>query len=153
MRSMTHSVKFMVALTAVSGAFVAGLDAGLTYNTWPMMADRWIPTDIWARTPKWVNIFENPTTTQFDHRWLGQMTGALILALWLVCQKNKARLPRRVQLAAHALGVAAIAQIALGISTLIHFVPTALAVTHQSGSLVLLSAALWLSHSLRRLPK
>lgn len=49
---------------------MAGLDAGLTYNTWPKMADRWIPSDLMAYKPKWSNIFENPTTVQFDHRIL-----------------------------------------------------------------------------------
>jgi len=49
---------------------VAGLDAGLVYNTWPMMADRWIPSDLFALTPKWKNIFENGTTAQFNHRHL-----------------------------------------------------------------------------------
>lgn len=53
-----------------SGAFVAGLDAGLVYNTWPMMADRWIPTDLVTLTPKWKNIFENGTMAQFNHRHL-----------------------------------------------------------------------------------
>ena len=52
----------------LTGAFVAGLDAGLVYNSWPKMADRWIPDDILAMTPKWKNIFENATTVQFNHR-------------------------------------------------------------------------------------
>ena len=46
------------------------MDAGLVYNTWPKMADKWIPDDLWAISPKWKNIFENPTTAQFDHRLL-----------------------------------------------------------------------------------
>lgn len=52
------------------GAFVAGIEAGLVYNSFPKMADRWIPSDIGALTPKWRNITENPTTTQFNHRIL-----------------------------------------------------------------------------------
>ena len=54
----------------LTGAFVAGLDAGLTYNTWPKFADRWIPSDLFAMSPKWKNIFENATTVQFNHRHL-----------------------------------------------------------------------------------
>ena len=54
----------------VSGAFVAGLDAGLVYNTYPKFADRWIPTDLFSFTPKIRNITENPTTVQFNHRHL-----------------------------------------------------------------------------------
>ena len=53
-----------------SGAFVAGLDAGLVYNTYPKFADRWIPTDLFSFTPKIRNITENPTTVQFNHRHL-----------------------------------------------------------------------------------
>ena len=52
------------------GAFVAGLDAGLVYNSFPKMADRWIPSDLFALEPKWKNFFENPTATQFVHRIL-----------------------------------------------------------------------------------
>ena len=53
-----------------TGAFVAGLDAGLVYNSFPKMADRWIPSDLFALEPKWKNFFENPTTAQFVHRVL-----------------------------------------------------------------------------------
>lgn len=49
---------------------MAGLDAGLVYNTWPMMADRWIPSDLVTLTPKWRNIFDNGTMAQFNHRHL-----------------------------------------------------------------------------------
>jgi cytochrome c oxidase assembly protein subunit 15 len=54
----------------IAGAFVAGLDAGLVYNSYPKMADKWIPEDIMAFTPKVRNITENPTTVQFNHRLL-----------------------------------------------------------------------------------
>ena len=49
---------------------MAGLDAGLVYNSYPKMADRWIPDDIMAYSPKVRNITENPTTVQFNHRML-----------------------------------------------------------------------------------
>lgn len=52
------------------GAFVAGLDAGLVYNSFPKMAGRWIPEDILAMSPNIKNFFENPTTVQFQHRLL-----------------------------------------------------------------------------------
>lgn len=52
------------------GAFVAGLDAGLVYNSFPKMGERWIPDDLLAFSPMAKNIFENPTTVQFDHRIL-----------------------------------------------------------------------------------
>ena len=49
---------------------MAGLDAGLVYNTYPKFADRWLPTDLLAMTPKWKNMTENTTTVQFNHRHL-----------------------------------------------------------------------------------
>jgi len=52
------------------GAFVAGLDAGLVYNSFPKMAGAWIPDDILSFSPKITNFTENPTTVQFDHRLL-----------------------------------------------------------------------------------
>ena len=52
----------------MTGAFVAGIDGGLTYNSWPKMADKWIPDDLFSKTPKWRNFFENSTMTQFNHR-------------------------------------------------------------------------------------
>lgn len=56
-----------------TGAFVAGLDAGLIYNSFPKMADKWIPDDILAFSPALRNFTENPTTVQFDHRILVRM--------------------------------------------------------------------------------
>ena len=50
------------------GAFVAGLDAGLVYNSFPKFAGRWVPDDLFALSPKWKNLFENATTVQFNHR-------------------------------------------------------------------------------------
>jgi len=57
-------------LCAASGAFVAGLDAGLVYNSFPKMGGQWIPEDLFAMSPKPKNLSENPTTVQFNHRLL-----------------------------------------------------------------------------------
>ena len=51
-----------------AGAFVAGLDAGLVYNSYPLMAGRFIPEDMFALSPVLSNFTENPSTVQFDHR-------------------------------------------------------------------------------------
>lgn len=62
--------QFLLTPCIYIGAFVAGLEAGLVYNSFPKFADRWIPSDIAAINPWWKNMFENPTTTQFNHRLL-----------------------------------------------------------------------------------
>ena len=63
----------------LTGAFVAGLDAGLVYNSFPKMGENWIPDDILAFAPKWINFTENPTTVQFDHRVLVRNPGSFNL--------------------------------------------------------------------------
>jgi len=63
-------VKYVPTKRFHLGAFVAGLDAGLVYNSFPKMADKWIPDDILAYEPVASNFTENPTTVQFDHRIL-----------------------------------------------------------------------------------
>uniref|UniRef100_A0A1B6D8M1 Cytochrome c oxidase assembly protein COX15 homolog n=2 Tax=Clastoptera arizonana TaxID=38151 RepID=A0A1B6D8M1_9HEMI len=152
-RALAHGCKGMVFLTAISGAFVAGLDAGLVYNTFPKMADRWMPDDILALSPMLKNFTENPTTVQFDHRILGISTLSLISGMWLLSKRRK--LPPRAYAAANAIAAMAWMQVGLGITTLLTYVPVSVAALHQSGSLVLLSLAVWLTHELKhvKLPK
>lgn len=90
---------------------MAGLDAGLVYNSFPKMADKWIPDDILAFSPKIVNITENPTTVQFDHRVLGTTTLALITGLWWLSRRRV--LPRKAYIAANALLLAGYLQVRL----------------------------------------
>ena len=56
------------------GALVAGLDAGLTYNTWPLMDGKWIPNGLATLSPAWLNFFENITMVQFQHRAMAVFT-------------------------------------------------------------------------------
>ncbi|KAM4703473.1 heme A synthase COX15 isoform 2-T2 [Rhinophrynus dorsalis] len=151
LRKFTHWTTGLVFLTALSGAFVAGLDAGLVYNSFPKMGDRWIPDDLLAMSPTFKNMFENTTTVQFNHRILGISSVTAITALYFY--SRKVPLPRRARLALNSLLAVAYLQVTLGISTLLLYVPTSLATTHQSGSLALLSMAIWLMNELRRLPK
>lgn len=141
----------LVFLTALSGAFVAGLDAGLVYNSFPKMGERWIPDDLLAFSPTLKNFFENPTTVQFDHRILAISSLTAITGLYMFSRKMV--LPRRAKIAISLLTAMAYSQVALGISTLLLYVPTPLAATHQSGSVALLSLAIWVLAELRKMPK
>ena len=151
LRIMAHMSKAFVFVTAMSGAFVAGLDAGLIYNSFPKMGIHWMPPEILQMTPKWKNFFENSTTVQFDHRILGTSTLAVILSTWTMSRFTA--LPRRARLAANCLMAMALLQVYLGVTTLKHYVPIPLASAHQCGSLVTLSFALWLSHELKNVKK
>ncbi|XP_053997532.1 cytochrome c oxidase assembly protein COX15 homolog isoform X1 [Hylaeus anthracinus] len=148
-RMLVHSTKGIVFLTAMSGAFVAGMDAGLIYNTFPKMADKWLPDDLLAISPTWKNFTENPTAVQFDHRLLGIVTLSLITFIGIASRNH--RLPGNAKKAIAAVLCAGYLQVLLGISTLLHHVPLALAATHQSGSLLVLSTMIWLCHELKYL--
>ncbi len=131
----------LVSLTILAGAFVAGLSAGLTYNTFPLMDGRVVPVGYGFQQPWIMNWFENPAAVQFNHRLLGVLTVVAAFALWLY--------GRRLELAATArraldwLALAALAQVALGVATLLAVVPVWLATLHQGGAIVLLSLAIW----------
>ncbi|CAG0881347.1 unnamed protein product [Darwinula stevensoni] len=150
-RAASHAVKGLVFLTAVSGAFVAGLDAGLVYNSFPKMADRWIPSDLLAMSPTAKNFTENATTVQFDHRILGTLSLASVTGLWFA--SRRLQLPGKARAAATTLLAVGWSQVILGIHTLILFVPTWCASLHQLGSLLTISSAVWLTHELKWVKK
>ena len=134
-------------VTMMSGAFVAGLKAGTIYNTFPLMGDSWIPPGIWSMTPAWLNVFENPATVQLNHRVIAIATFLAIVALWAVARRGPLAGVQRAWL--DAVLVAAVVQVALGISTLLLGVPVALAALHQAGAMVLLTVLLCLAYEAR----
>jgi heme a synthase len=131
----------VLAITIVSGAFVAGLRAGFVYNTFPLMAGQWVPDGLLHLEPVWRNWFENPATVQFTHRLLGLGTFALVLFLW--ARALRMPLSPAQRLAFHGLGAATLLQVTLGIKTLLMYVPVSLGAAHQGGAVVLLSAVLF----------
>jgi cytochrome c oxidase assembly protein subunit 15 len=146
----SYALTALIAVTILSGGFVAGLKAGWIYNTFPKMGDDWIPPGLMALDPLLRNLTENMTTVQFDHRLLAIATFLTIVIYW--AKARKSALPPRAAKASNALLHTAALQIALGISTLLLSVPTFLAAAHQATALLLLTAAVFLSHSLRKVP-
>lgn len=146
-----HGILTLTFLTVIAGAFVAGLDAGLVYPTFPKMDEYWIPPEYSSLKPWYKNFFENPAAVQFNHRVLGLTTTASILAFSVASLTVK--LGRRAAVARNLLAAMVIVQTTLGIGTLLYNVPVHMAAAHQAGSLALLSFALWLGFNLRRVPK
>ncbi|MCP4329819.1 MAG: heme A synthase [Alphaproteobacteria bacterium] len=138
---------FLVFVTLVSGGFVAGLDAGLAYNTFPLMGDAVVPEAYFAMEPAIVNVFENIAAVQFNHRLLAIVTLAATLAY--VCFAGIYGIEGRARALAAAIAIFACIQVGLGIATLLLFVPLPLAVAHQAGALVLFTLAVWLVVELR----
>ncbi|HVZ69952.1 MAG TPA: COX15/CtaA family protein [Rhizomicrobium sp.] len=121
------------------GALVAGLHAGLIYNTWPSMDGRVFPEGAFFSQPRWINFFENAGLAQFDHRIGAYLVALLAIAIWLAGSKF-AGWARKTE---HILLVLTAFQIVLGILTLLHQAPIALSALHQITAAALFSAAVW----------
>jgi len=139
----------LLSITVVWGAFVAGLDAGFAYNTWPLMADEFAPPEMWNLSPAWVNFLENTATVQFTHRWLAIATAVTIVSYaWRIVQR--AGLPEAARQAAWWLAAGVCGQVLLGITTLLLAVPVALGAAHQGGALIVIALLIRSLHTLRR---
>ena len=141
-------ISALVFVTTLSGGFVAGLDAGFSYNTFPLMEGELLPGGLFALDPVFVNFFENVATVQFTHRVLALAVLAAAAAIWVVARR--ARQERRRRLAASVMAAVAAIQVGLGISTLVFVVPVPLAAAHQAGAMLLFCVSLWVVHESRR---
>lgn len=146
---VTHTLVLVIAVfvTMMSGAFVAGLKAGFTYNTFPLMAGKLVPDGMWSMEPVYLNFFENVTMVQFNHRVLAIATFFAIFAVWFGARRLD--LPRGTRLWLHGTALTALIQVVLGISTLVLRVPVSLAALHQAGAMALLTVLLCLAYEAR----
>jgi cytochrome c oxidase assembly protein subunit 15 len=140
------AIMLLVLVQILLGALVAGLKAGASYNTWPLMDGRLVPDGLGAMDPWYLNLFENALTVQFNHRLVAY---ALVLAtLWHVWTLRGTR-DSRVRLTTAALAAAMLTQAALGIATLLGQVPLALGLAHQAGAAAVFGLAVWHLYALR----
>jgi cytochrome c oxidase assembly protein subunit 15 len=161
LRRTSMGLVVLTFVTAMSGGLVAGLDAGLIYNTFPHMGDNIIPSkrelldDAFARKEDksdkfWRNMLENPTTVQLNHRILATTTFFAILGTHLYASRIKHIVPKSVNKALHGLMGFVSLQVTLGICTLLWLVPISLASAHQAGALALLTSSLVFASRLRK---
>ena len=137
---------WMVVLMLVQiylGALVAGLDAGMTYNTWPLMDGRLWPGGLLAIEPAWLNFFENPKTVQFMHRLGAYVLLAAALAHAAAAWRLTPGSPHAMR-ALVLLGLV-VMQAMIGIAALVLVVPFGWALLHHVFALVVLgfAAAHW----------
>jgi cytochrome c oxidase assembly protein subunit 15 len=135
-------ISMLLVLTLIFGAFVAGLNGGLVYNSFPLMGGQLIPGEAFDTAS---SLFEDPVTAQFIHRWLAITVVALAVALWL----RRGQLPHRMRWPIDLLAIMALLQAGLGIATLLLIVPIPLAAAHQAGAVMLWTLALWSLHASR----
>jgi len=146
-RWAADAVLLFVVLTILAGGFVAGIRAGLTYNTFPLMDGRLVPEGYAQLRPFVLNWFENVAAVQFNHRLLAVTTAVVIVLTWAASWRPF--LPGPVRAALRGLLAVALLQMALGIATLVLVVPIMLAAAHQAGAVLLLTAAIVFRHTLR----
>jgi cytochrome c oxidase assembly protein subunit 15 len=149
LRAASFGLVALVYLQMLLGALVAGLHAGLIYNTWPSMDGRIFPEHALFSQPWWINFFANPGLAQFDHRLLAYVVAAAVLAFWIAVRRNN---EKRAITSSNALLAIVFAQVALGIATLLDQAPLALAALHQATAVALFGTALWNAFLLGAIP-
>lgn len=115
------------------GALVAGMDAGLASDTWPLMSGQLVPPGLGALDPFWANALHNPLTAQFNHRVAGYLLLALVVLHAVLAWRWGTG--RR---GASAIALLTFAQAAVGIWVVVLHVPIALAAAHQATAALLL---------------
>jgi cytochrome c oxidase assembly protein subunit 15 len=131
----------LVFLQLLAGALVAGLDAGMGYNTWPLINGALVPSGLFEASPWYLNVFENPLTVQFDHRMIGYSVVVVTLAqlAWLGLRKA----PTPLIGSAMTLALLALLQATLGVWTLLLAVPIELGLAHQAGAVAVFAAGVY----------
>ena len=135
-------------LVILSGGFVAGLRAGKSFNTFPLMAGQVVPPGYGQLDGFFKDAFENPASAQFHHRVLAILTVFVAVGLWL--RVRAADAPARVVRAQRNVALIAATQVCLGITTLLLVVPVAVAALHQLVAVALLGATVLAAHAARR---
>jgi cytochrome c oxidase assembly protein subunit 15 len=134
-RKATGLIGFVLVVMTF-GAFMAGLRAGWSHNTFPTMSGYWIPPGLFDMQPWWINIFENGTTIQFIHRWLAKLLVLGVLALLIRARRAET----------YAAAAMALLQMSLGIATILTGVDITLAAMHQAGAVLLLTTLIVVRH-------
>ena len=131
----------LVALTIIAGGFVAGMDAGLLYNEYPLMGDGLVPVEYGENGL--FDPFDNPASAQFHHRWIAVLAVLAVAGLWV------SGLRKGMGGLVHIMAVSVIIQFLLGLTTLLLGVPVWAGALHQAGAVLLLSVVLIVTHRLQ----
>ncbi len=129
----------LVFAQILGGALVAGIDAGRGYIDWPMMNGEFLPSESFDYSPFWSNFFENPALVQFNHRMLGYLTLFATLYLWYSSRGSAIVATRRAFVWVLA---AVLAQMVLGIITVLNAAPWQWAILHQLGAVIVIVSVL-----------
>ncbi|MBL4602587.1 MAG: COX15/CtaA family protein [Emcibacteraceae bacterium] len=136
----------LIFIQFLLGGLVAGLNAGLVSDTWPLMMGQVIPDGLFYNDPWYMNLLDNPLTLHFEHRTFAYIVTIIAVGLWWKLRRDS---NASVRLAAHMVLITILIQILLGVLTVINMVPIPLAAAHQGGAVLVLSAGLYLLNRLK----
>jgi cytochrome c oxidase assembly protein subunit 15 len=147
-RPWLHAAAGLAVLAMLAGGFVAGIRAGFTYNTFPLMDGALVPAGYLDLSPWWRNLTANIAAVHWNHRLLATL--CLVAALAAGAVAWRALPPGLARGAALAFAGTVALQYGLGILTLIHVVPVGLGTLHQTVAVAVLASALVAMHALGR---
>jgi heme a synthase len=140
----------ILLIQIIYGGFVAGLNAGLVHNHWPLMSDgQFIHESVFLEQKNWLLSFtEGKSGVQFVHRTLAYFVVGMILLLFFKSKNYNLRQEQKNGLL--ALLVLVFLQFGLGVFTLLYAVPVWLGLTHQVMAFFLLTAMTFTLHRLSK---
>ena len=145
-RNWAFALVTLIFVQILLGAFMAGLDAGRAFATWPSYGGAFVPPGLYDLSPWWINHFENPALVHFQHRSVGYLVAILTVLLYAMLQRAGADRPVRLA-GLHVIVLVAV-QIALGAFAVLSYVALPLAALHQICALALFATALWWTYAL-----
>lgn len=148
-KHIRNIIRFALAILLIQiiwGAFVAGLDAGLIHNHWPLMSDgNWMDETVYSeQVPLWKNFVEGRSGVQFFHRYMAYIVVAMIFFIWYKTRKLQLTIPQKKGI--NVLMILVLTQFTLGVFTLLYHVPVILGVLHQVTAFFLLAAMTFVLH-------
>ena len=147
-RRLGLALIFLCLFQIYLGGLVAGLNAGLAFNTWPLMDGAIVPSGLWVIQPLWHNLFENVMAVQFNHRIGAYLLFAVAAVHMVLCFREAPA--SHYALRSFFLFAAVLVQAGLGIATLLMHVPMSWALMHQAFAIVVLTLAIVHAQSMRK---
>ena len=130
----------LIFLQITIGAFVSGMDAGMIYNSWPLMGNSYFPDDNDLINLFKISAFSDPSLVQFIHRNLAYLIGFFYLYIFFNIYKKKIK---NLYRSLNILGLFILLQIVLGIFTLLYGAQIIIASMHQISSIFLVSSCIY----------
>jgi heme a synthase len=151
LKPLLYSLVLLIFIMIMLGALVAGLRAGLIWNTFPLMGSSLFPPGLYGLSPSWLAAFEDATTVQFNHRMMAYLIFIIATSLVAKTLKLKRAIPQSIVMLVFGLYFSLCLQIFLGVLTLLWLVPTWLAALHQATAFIVFGGCMLLIKIIKKM--